>query len=307
MQAGPEVIIPSGGDWVSSSMNYAVFRGAGHTFALRYAVPSIAGKMITRGEIQYAHRQGVDIGLIYEVNGTSWEGGFVNGGIDGEAARNALESLGAPQTVACYHAVDSQVDDNHLSTCMEWLRGVRDGMKPYRTGVYGQYSVIQAAFAMDPSIYRWQTQAWSDGHVSKDTDILQLSQTDIAGIQLDLDIAYASHFGQWYANPNSQPAPPSEDSMLSGVIGPLEAFGLPIPANSPTYIMLFCDTGLFAGAAQHVRVAIRSKAKGFSQIVTAALTTADSVTIPFEEHDVDAISLSRNSEDGVAPIGYTIA
>lgn len=307
MSPSPDLIVPSGGDWVDQRMDYRDFRNAGHSFAMRYAVPSITGKMITRAEISSAHANGVDVGLVYEVNGTSWEGGHVNGTLDGEAARNALESLGAPHTVACYHAVDSQVSEGQINTCMTWLAAVRDAMRPFRTGVYGQYSVIQAAFAMDPSIYRWQTQAWSGGQVSRDTEILQLGTASIAGIGIDLDIAYVSAFGQWYANPGNQPQPPSEDSMISGVINGMEVFGVPIPANSPTYIMLFCDTGLFAGAAQQVRVAIRSKAKGYSQIVTAALHAADSVTIPFEEHDVDAVSLARNAEDGVAPVGYTIA
>lgn len=307
MPVSPKLIVPSGGDWVDSAMNYAEFRKAGHSFAMRYAVPSIRGKMITRAEIGNAHANGVDVCLIYEVDGTSWEGGHASGALDGEAARNALESLNAPHTAACYHAVDSQVMPDRMNACMEWLAAVRDSMRPYRTGVYGQYSVIEAAVLHDSSIYRWQTQAWSDSHVSTHADLLQLGKASIAGVNIDIDLAYVNHFGQWYANPASQPQPPSEDNMLSGIINAMDTHGVPIPPNSPTYIMLFCDVGLFAGAAQHVRIAIRSKAKGYSQIVNAALTAADSITIPFEEHDVDAVSFSRNADDGSAPVGYTIA
>lgn len=301
-----ESVIPSGGDWVSSGMNYKEFRNAGHAFAIRYAVPSIAGKMVTRGEIALAHDAGIDICLVYEVNGTSWEGGQRNGAIDGHQARLALESLGAPETVACYHAVDSQVSEGQINTCMEWLRAVRDNMVPFRTGVYGQYSVIEAAYTLDSSIYRWQTQAWSSARVSQHVDILQLGSQSFDGINIDLDVAYTNRIGQWYANPNSQPIPASEDHMITGQVAPLETVSIPVPPLSPTYIMLMCDVGLFAGAAQKVRVAVRSKAKGWSQIIDQALTTADSTTITFKETDVDAVSLSRSPEDGAAPVGFAI-
>lgn len=301
-----EAIVPSGGDWVSPDMPYAEFRKAGHTFAMRYAVPGIAGKMISRNEVAVAHSHGVDIGLIYETTGATWRGGVTAGKADGIAARQALESLGAPHSVACYHAVDAQVADSEMWVVRDWLTAVAAEMKPYRTGVYGQASVMDMARSLDPSIFRWQTQAWSAGRVSQWTEILQLGSTSFAGINIDIDLAYLSDFGQWYANPAKQPQPQKGDTMITGHVNALETLSIPVPPNSPTYIMLMCDTGLFAGAVQQVRVAIRSKAKGWSQIVNQALHSADSVTIPFDEHDVDAVSLSRNPEDGVAPVGYTI-
>lgn len=301
-----EAIVPSGGDWVSPDMPYAEFRKAGHTFAMRYAVPSIVGKMVTRTEVLAAHASGVDVGLIYETTGATWRGGVAGGTADGEAARQALESLGAPHSVACYHAVDSQVADSDMWLVRGWLTRIRDVMKPYRTGVYGQASVIDMAHTLDPAISRWQTQAWSAGRVSQWTEILQLGSTSIAGINIDLDLAYLPDFGQWYANPAKQPQPQKGDTMITGHVNALETLSIPVPPNSPTYIMLMCDTGLFAGAVQQVRVAIRSKAKGWSQIVNQVLHSADSVTIPFDEHDVDAVSLSRNPDDGAAPVGYAI-
>lgn len=301
-----EAIIPSGGDWVSPDMPYGEFRSFGHTFAMRYAVPSIAGKMISRNEVAAAHSHGVDIALIYETTGTTWRDGVVSGTADGIAARQALESLGAPHSVACYHAVDAQVADSEMWVVRGWLTAVAARMKPYRTGVYGQASVIDMAHALDSSIYRWQTQAWSGGRVSKWTEILQLGQTSIAGINLDLDIAYAPAWGQWYANPGNQPKPVSEDNMITGHVNALETLSVPIPPNSPTYIMLMCDIGLFGQAVQKVRVAIKSRTKGWSQIVDQVLSTTDAVTVQFDEHDVEAVSLSRNPEDGVAPVGYAI-
>lgn len=304
--SSPELIVPSGGDWVPGNMNYPAFRDAGHSFALRYCVPEISGKMISHGEIIAAHAAGIDVGFVYETTGETWRGGKPQGEQDAVAARTALDALGAPQSVACYHAVDSQVADSELPTVIQWLSAISDTMRPYRTGVYGQYSVIESAREHVPSAYRWQTQAWSDGHVSARCDLLQLGQQNVAGIAIDVDLAYITDFGQWYANPAKQPRPPTENDMISGTIPPMATIGYPIPPASPTYVMLFCDVGLFGGVAQKVRVAIRSKAKGWSQIITEALSTADSVTIPFEEHDVDAVSFSRNVSDGQAPVGFAI-
>jgi glycoside hydrolase-like protein len=302
----PELIVPSGGDWVTPGMNYAEFRRAGHTFAMRYAVPSIAGKSITRAEVDSAHKAGVDIGLIYETTGQTWQGGAIAGQKDGRAARAALAALGAPWTVACYHAVDSQVADNEISTAMAWLKAVSDAMKPWRTGVYGQYSVIETAHANYPSIYRWQTQAWSSGHVSQWADILQLGTSVIGGIKLDIDLAYIPQFGQWYADPSKQHIPTPEDDVISGTIQPMDKVAVPIPAIAPSSIMLYVDLGLYANDVQRVRVAMHSAAKGYSQIVNETLSTSAPLTITFEEHDVNAVSLARDAGSGVAPIGFCI-
>lgn len=306
MSLHPDLVIPSGGDWVNPGMDYKAFRDAGHSFAMRYAVPSITGKMITAGEVQHAHSSGIDIGLTYETSGTTWRGGADAGQHDGITARFALQDLGAPHSVCCYHAVDAQVQPADMWMVRNWLTGVRDTMLPYRTGVYGQFSVIEMAHQLDPSIFRWQTQAWSDGMVSRYTDILQFGSTTVAGISIDLDIAYTDAFGQWYADPAKQPTPGTESYVINGIIEPMSATSIPVPPQSPTYIMLMCDVGLFMSAAQRVRVALHSKAKGWSQIVDQVISSAEPVTITFDDHDVDAVSLSRTADDGAAPVGYSI-
>jgi hypothetical protein len=301
-----DLVYPTGGDYVSDAMNYPLFRSYGCTFAMRYAVRDIPGKMITRREIDTAHKAGVDIGLIYETTGTTWRGGYNAGLLEGAVSKAAMADLGAPGSVACYHTIDEEVPGKDLPLAMEWLRAIAEARKPYRTGVYGQFSVIEAANSLDPSIYRWQTEAWSGTEVSMHTDILQLGTANVGGINIDVDLAYCNAFGQWYANPAYQKIPGKDNAMPSGPIPPMSTVSLPLAGLSWTSVTLYCDTGLYENAPQHVRVAMYSAAKKYSQIVDYTLTTSEPHVLAFEERDVVALSFHRGATHGEGTVGYAV-
>jgi hypothetical protein len=273
---------------------------------LRYVVPSIAGKMVSRAEIDAAHHAGVDAGFVYETTGTTWSGGYVRGQEDGTRAREAVASLNAPYSCCVYHAVDSQVADSQMPLIEQWLSGLLSTMPPYRTGIYGQFSVIEMAARLRPDVFRWQTQAWSAGHVSRSADLLQLGQATINGISMDIDLAYQGHWGQWFANPARQPGTIQEDNMSAGTIRPVEVFTVPVAAGSVTKVTCVADIGLSQNQHQHVRIACHSAAKAYSQIVTLVLDTPGPHEIPITERDVDAVSFSRGINDGEAVVGYLI-
>lgn len=300
-------IVLHGADWVAPGMSYKRFREQGLSFAIRYAVPSIAGKMIDLREVAQAHAAGVDIVLVYETSGATWEGGYSAGYADGVAAYAALRSLGAPYTAACYHAVDSPVPDAQMPVCRAWLDGVIHGMSRYRTGVYGEYSVVEMAASSFPHALRWQTKAWSGGSISPKADILQLGSNSLFGINVDIDVAYTSHIGQWYANPVQQPPSLTGEDMISGQIPSHAVTGVAVPEGSATKVLLYADTGLMGDEAQKVRVAVWSKAKRYSQITEVTINAADPIPVSFLEHDVMAVSFSRGETDGLHDVSFVIA
>lgn len=298
--------LATGGDWTSGSMDYPLFQRHGFRFAMRYIVPSIGGKMIQHQEIVAAHAAGIDLGFIYETDGHGWQAGAKAGVIDGSAARLALASIAAPATCAAYFTIDSQVLGSAMSLVHSYLEAASANVRPYRAGVYGQYSVIEMAAQEMPELFRWQTMAWSDGHESDHADMLQLGQTTLDGINLDVDALYQSHFGQWYAVAPYQPVYPTESEDVSGLVKSGEVVSVPVPVGTVSKLMLFADIGLMGHDPQSVRVAVHSASKGYSQIVTHALSTNVPLTIPLEERDVDGISLSRTELDGTGEIGYRV-
>lgn len=208
-------VIARGADWFSGTMPYPAFKHAGYSFAMRYAVTSIPGKMITAAEIADAHNAGVAVGFIYETSGDSWTGGSGAGKADGEAAKSALQSVGAPDTVACYLAIDSPVADTQLSVVLDYLASAEMAMAPYRIGVYGQYSVMAAVDKIYPAACLWQTVAWSGGLVYPNLNMFQDDQTSLLGIQVDTDSLFKKDSGLWDPTASPVPSPqPKEDTDM---------------------------------------------------------------------------------------------
>lgn len=303
----PSTVIQHGGDWVPQGMNYSAYRGQGYRFAIRYLVPSIPGKEIYPAEIEAAHKAGIDIAFVYETSGATWTGGYTAGMNDAMAAHNALDQMHAPLSVGVYHAVDTSTAWSDHHTLLAWMQGLQHGMSPYRSGVYGDFDVVELAYQFYPEMFRWQTKAWSGGQVSQHADILQLGQNALAGITFDIDAAYTTYIGQWYADDSRQPPVGIEDKMIGGFIGPGEICGAPFPAGSATRIQFFSDIGLEGGKSQGLRLACHSASKGYSQIDEVNISIAAPVTVIFTEHDVDAVSFKRTPIDGEAQIGFTIS
>jgi Domain of unknown function (DUF1906) len=298
--------IMTGGDWSQGIMDYALYRSYGFRFAMRYIVPSIPGKMIRHAEIISAGQHGVDLGFVYEKDGAGWRSGSATGTDDGIAARMALQSIDAPESCAAYFTIDAQVESSQMLTAIAYLDAAAQAVQPYRAGAYGQYDVIEHAWAYMPELFRWQTMAWSGGRVSDHADLLQVGHTVIGGIDADSDVAYTPRFGQLYANQWQQPVSPREGDDMSGFISPSEILSVPVPVGTASKLLLFADTGLMHGEDQVVRVAIRSETRGYSQIITERLADNVPVTVVLTARDVDGISLSRTDLDGGGVIGYAI-
>lgn len=208
-------VIARGADWLSGSMPYPAFKRAGYSFVMRYAVPSIQDKMISPAEILTAHNAGVAVGFIYETTGNSWTGGTDAGTADGNEARSALRSIGAPDTVACYLAIDSPVADTQLTVVLDYLASAEKALAPYRMGVYGQWSVVRTVAGLYPDACLWQTAAWSNGLVYDNLNMFQDDQTSLLGIHIDTDSLFKADSGLWEAAVSSPlPSQPKEDADM---------------------------------------------------------------------------------------------
>lgn len=296
----------TGGDWFGGIMDYGAYKSHGFRFAMRYIVPQIPGKMIQHAEILAAHSSGIDLGFIYETDGRTWQSGASGGVIDGTAARLALKSIAAPETCAGYMTIDSQAMPADITTVLQYLSGAAANLAPYKCGVYGEYAVVEAAYTHLPHLFRWQTPAWSHGQESQHVDLFQIGSMMLGGVELDVDAAYQSYFGQWYADPSSQPINPVRSDSMDGNIPANSVASVPVPPGTASKIMLFCDIGMFGGEAQEIRVAIHSVSGGYSQITKVTLGHDVPETLIFTARDVDAVSLSRAPGDGNGTIGYYI-
>lgn len=210
-------VLARGGDWVAEGMNYEEFKRSGYSFALRYVVPSIPGKMVSALEVASAHAAKVDVGFVYETTGTTWQGGMTAGEEDGAASIDAIASIKAPKGIAVYHAVDSQVMDSEMPTVIQWVAGLTKSMTDYQVGVYGQFSVMQAIARAYPHVLLWQTPAWSSGGVYPALEIFQDSQVTVGAITLDTDSLLEESAGFWKAE-ITPPPPPSKGNDVDHAI-----------------------------------------------------------------------------------------
>lgn len=210
-------VLARGGDWTAEGMNYEEFYRSGYRFAIRYVVPSIPGKMVSALEVATAHAAHIDMGFVYETDGTTWQGGKDAGITDGKAANDAMQSIKAPSGVTVYHAVDSQVLDSELPTVIQWVTGLQEGMPDYSIGIYGQYSVMSYVANHFPHLRLWQTPAWSNGGVYPALEMYQDSQVKIGAITLDTDSLLADEasagFWTW-----SAPTPPPKGGHVDEII-----------------------------------------------------------------------------------------
>lgn len=302
------VVMPTMGiDTESAALNYAEVKARGYTFVMRYIVPSIPGKLITKSEIAAIHAQQLDLGMVYETTGTTFRMGQKGGLTDGQAARGAMIRLGAPRSCAAYHAIDSQVSASDMPSLIEWAKAVRGAMLPYSTGFYGPFNALSVIKQNLSGVYTWQTSAWSDGQWLSGADMRQQGTVVIGGIDCDVDKILFPDWGQWHWLPTIQPEPKGEALMFSGTVNSNAAVPIPVPAHSVTQVALYCDFVNGASDEQQIRVALHSQSKGYNQIEVVSITSNSPVSLHFTESDVDGVSFRRDPGMGMAEIGYLIS
>lgn len=135
--------------------------------ALRYIGPGNNGRDVTSGEIKRLHDAGLGVGLVWETTTTAALAGFNAGMGDAAAANRYADSVGFPDHLPIFIAVDTDVTPNQIRTSVaDTFRGaIRDSKRPIRP--YGEADVLDilcGELKLMPC--GWQCAAWSFGKKS---------------------------------------------------------------------------------------------------------------------------------------------
>jgi hypothetical protein len=185
----------------------ADLKACGVRFACRY-LSFDAAKNLTAGEKTALLDQGIAIVLVWEQNAADMALGY-NQGCSDAAAADALAVLLGMATAPIYFAADFDADAAQITAAVEFMRGVNEIVGSRRSGVYGDYNVCAACIAAGVATYSWGTPAWAGEPPAWVVDIFQYSiNATIAGVEVDLNAAYTTDYGQWPRPVTPPPDPP---------------------------------------------------------------------------------------------------
>ena len=155
------------------------------------------GKGLTIDELLDYHANGLDVFLFWEQEAAMHRGGFARGKRDAEIAVANLRGLGAPDTVAIYPAVDFAPGASDWPLIRDYQRGFVSVAGIERTGIYGNYDVIEYAHDGGLARYFCQCVAWSRGQLSAWRHVFQDVGPNVAGIHVDHLTIFGDDYGQW--------------------------------------------------------------------------------------------------------------
>lgn len=151
-------------DYSFAHKSPAVLKAAGFSGVMRYLGGS-RNKDLTAAEANALHTAGLGIGLVWEGSASRATAGRRSGRADARAARRQANTIGYPNTLPIFFAVDF---DARPAQVAPYFQGVRDILHE-RAGIYGGFDVIAAGLAP----WRWQTAAWSRGRLHPSADLYQ--------------------------------------------------------------------------------------------------------------------------------------
>lgn len=162
---------------------------AGYEFVGRYLVPlrgNLRRKALTRAEARIISDAGLQILTVYETTADRAKGGRVYGTVDGRSARECASAIGMPEDGVIYFAVDYATKD--YDTIEAYMRSAAQQIAPYRLGVYGSYSVVEAMRSRGVTNHLWQCVAWSYRMVSPHYSVYQhTAGASVAGVAVDIN------------------------------------------------------------------------------------------------------------------------
>lgn len=172
----------------------AAVAAAGKKFIMRYVYPDgEGGKGLDADEVADYRANGLLIGLVYESSALRSLGGHAAGVADAQVVVGQLAALGMTGTPV-HFGVDFDVT-NQEQTINEYIGGAASVLGYDSTGVYGEYSVIEACTGV-VCRYGWQTYAWSAGQVSSKANVYQyLNGQSLNGSSVDFCRNLTAEFG----------------------------------------------------------------------------------------------------------------
>ena len=154
-------------------------------------------KSLTRKEADALRAQGIDIAAVYETKAKWMLAGRKAGVSAAKTARAAIIKCGGPRKPFVYFACDTAT--HNYAAVNACLRGAASVLGADHVGIYGSYSVCDAALKSGYATKAWQTEAWSSGKVLPQAVLYQAARrfNGSLGIDYDSNFLRADDIGQW--------------------------------------------------------------------------------------------------------------
>lgn len=216
-------------DYAAGVPSAASIKAAGHMGAVRYVSNRrpgtenwMLGKPVTLTETRSLATQGLQTASVYQfgrADTADWLQGAAGAAVHAPQAIALHVAAGGPTGRPIYVAIDDNpTRTQYVNQIRPYLQAFQAALTlaGYRTGVYGNYNVIDWAIADGIGTYFWMHDWGSGGKIHPRTTIHQLPQSRqkvIDGVTVDINNVYASDWGQWTPGQSgtvTPPAPPAQ-------------------------------------------------------------------------------------------------
>lgn len=195
---GKSLIFPCPGvDYSFARPNLQQLKADGYKFVGRY-VTGTGGKALSVTERDHIHAEGLHIALFYEEEAEGPLGGHSEGVVDAAHAASMCHSLGVPEHIVVYFAIDYEMTASRAAATRKYLTAADSYLQAhgYSAGSYGGFGTVQVAHEAGIR-YFCQTEAWSGGKWDARSTLEQRQvNVEVAGGQVDVLHANES-FGGW--------------------------------------------------------------------------------------------------------------
>ena len=215
-------------DYAAGVPSAAAVKAAGHLGAVRYVSQRrpgteswMLGKPVTLAETTSLAQHGLQTASVYQygrAETADWLQGAAGAAVHAPQAIALHVAAGGPTGRPIYVAIDDNpTRAQYENQIRPYLQAFQTALQlaGYRTGVYGNYHVIDWAIADGIGEFFWMHDWGSGGRIHPRTTIHQLPQNQqrvIDGVTVDINHVYAADWGQWtpgVAAPPVMPAPPA--------------------------------------------------------------------------------------------------
>jgi hypothetical protein len=187
-----------GVDYAWGRPGAAALQRAGKRFAARYLSHDTTGKNLSRREAIDLSAAGIAIVVVWEHAADRALDGHAAGAADATFAAAQAKACGMPDDRPIYFAVDFDASPSQQAAINAYLDGAASVIGRSRVGIYGGYWPVKRALDAGKARWAWQTYAWSGSHWDPRAQLQQYRNGEhIAGVDLDLDRATVTDYGQW--------------------------------------------------------------------------------------------------------------
>lgn len=199
-------------DYAAGVPSAGAVKAAGHLGAVRYVsrrrpgAEWMTGKPVTLTETKSLATKGLATASVYQygrAETADWKQGAAGANTHAAQAIALHVAAGGPKGRPIYIAIDDNpTRAQYTGQIRPYLQAFSRALKAggFKTGVYGNYNVIEWAIQDGIGEFFWMHDWGSGGKIHPRTTIHQLpksKQRVIDGVTVDINNVYASDWGQW--------------------------------------------------------------------------------------------------------------